>query len=96
MVCVPYTLISDLKRAIQKTEDVLLKHSRVDKVRVLGWLESEMKEVLCNPTPSTGEHCEREGCHPCRSKEGACKKVDVNYKWTCLTCLGAEGRGFCT
>ena len=70
----------------------MLKHSRVGKVSVLGRLGSKMKEVLCNPTPWTGEHYERKGCHPCKSKEGACKKVNVTYKWTCLTCLGDRGK----
>ena len=89
---VPYTPQGTLKRSIQKAEDCLLKNSRVGRVRILERLGPKIAEQLCNPTPWTGQHCGREGCHPCRSKEGSCRKSNVTYKWNCMTCLSSRNK----
>ena len=89
---VPYTAQGMLKRSIQKAEDCLLKNSRVGRVRILERLGPKLAEQLCNPTPWTGQHCGREGCYPCKTKEGSCRKSNVTYKWTCMTCLKTRNK----
>ena len=84
---VPFTPQSVLKRSIQKTEDTLLKNRRVGKVRILERLGPKLSEIMCNPTPWSGQHCGRQGCSPCVTQEGSCRKSNVTYKWTCMTCI---------
>ena len=88
---VPYTPNGELRRTLQKTEDNLLKNSRVGRVRVIERLGGKLCDQLCNPTPWKNQHCGRQNCFPCRTKEGSCKQTNITYKWTCLTCLSDRG-----
>ena len=54
-------------------------------------LGNTLIKSLGNQAPWRSSHCGRLNCWPCRSKEGACRKHNVVYRITCLTCK-TQGR----
>ena len=76
-----------LRKSIQKIEDNLLKGKLSGRIRVVERLGPTIKDLLTNPTPWSKEHCGRDSCPPCQTKQGNCKKKNVLYTIDCLTCL---------
>ena len=60
-------------------------------MKIVERLGPTIRVRLSNPNPWSGSHCGCQGCPPCSSKEGRCKKKNCLYTIECLTCV-SQGR----
>ena len=83
---VPFTKGSQLKKELQKI-DKQVSNSKYGRVRVTERLGTSLINLIGNQAPWRSQHCGRDQCWPCISKEGSCKSHKVTYSITCITCL---------
>ena len=62
------------------------KGKKTGRIRVLERLGRSVKEEVSNPTPWKQQHCGRQKCQACTSKEGICKAKGAVYKIECSDC----------
>ena len=91
---VPFTPFSALKRRVQEIEKVWEPNKTNGKVRILERLGPNIRALLTNPHPWSGEHCGRQKCFPCSTKTGKCKQRNITYEIECVECKSAGKRAY--
>ena len=87
VIYVTFTSDSCLKKEVQTCEDSLLRGRISGIIKVCEKLGPTVRDILANPNPWAGGHCGRLECPPCKTVEGSCRKKNVVYSITCLTCM---------
>ena len=67
-------------------EELLNGGSKYGRLRIQERVGTSLINSLGNKSPWKSDHCGREGCQPCKSKEGSCGKRNVTYRLTCDIC----------
>ena len=83
---IPFTPNSVLKKALQDTERLVNGRRKTCTVRFVEQSGPTVGQLLFNKTPWKGDSCQREACKPCKTQTGSCRKVNVTYRITCMTC----------
>ena len=82
---VPFTPGGELRKELQQI-DRKVTSTKNGQIRVVERLGNTLIQSLGNQAPWRGESCGRSECWPCRSKPGSCRKHNINYSITCMTC----------
>ena len=82
---VPFTPGGELRKELQQI-DRKVTSTKNGQIRVVEKLGNTLIQSLGNQAPWRGESCGRSECWPCRSKPGSCRKHNINYSITCMTC----------
>ena len=83
---VPHTPNSELKKILQEVDSKVMGSSPYGKVKVVEKQGNSLINSLENQAPWRKDHCQRIGCWPCQTKEGACIRHNIVYLITCLDC----------
>ena len=75
-----------LRKSMQEIDRQVMGNQEYGKVKVMERLGNSLIKSLGNQAPWRTDHCGREVCWPCQTKEGSCRKHNVVYKITCMTC----------
>ena len=86
MLFAPHTPNSELKKILQEVDSKVMGNSSYGRVKVVEKLGNSLINSLGNQAPWRREHCQRTGCWPCQTKEGACIRHNIVYLITCLDC----------
>ena len=88
VIFVPHTPGGELKKTIQDIDDQVMGGQKFGRVKVIEKLGTSLIDSLGNQAPWRSSHCGRSACWPCKAKEGSCRKHNILYKITCMTCQG--------
>ena len=80
----PYTPGSKLKRELTKIEATMNGNRKTGKTRIVERAGPTLSQMLTNKAPWKKEWCGRTECLACQSKPGACRKLNVVYRITCV------------
>ena len=83
---VPHTPNGELKKLIQQADTQVSGRNPFGRVKVVETLGPKLNNQLSNTAPWRKDHCGRDKCLPCETKEGSCKVRNLTYSIECLEC----------